>query len=317
MTSSTKRAARALLLSLVVLELLVVGLIASISVFPRAAAPVAAVVRGSVCPASTLVDCWDMRERLFSMADSIREESRVVERDPMGFDLWETPHGSWWIPEGSADSAPIMLAQQVVDHYGNGKDTVQAGDVVLDGGAHVGFWVKEALERGARIVVAIEPAPSNVECLRRNFPEEIAEGRVVIYPRGIWDVHDELPLWEDPQNSGADGFILKGANFETRHVIPLVPIDALVEELSLERIDVIKMDIKGAVERALRGARQTLQRYHPKLIIAADEQEADEPKSIVALVDQLESGYRLRCSGCLMREDWSVSPDVMLMSWKR
>ena len=49
--------------------------------------------------------------------------------------------------------------------------------MVLDGGAHVGVYVREALDRGARLVVAIEPAPANVECLRRNFPEEIADGR--------------------------------------------------------------------------------------------------------------------------------------------
>ena len=33
-------------------------------------------------------------------------------------------------------------------------------------------------------IIAIEPSPRNVECLRRNFPKEIAEGRVVVYPKG-------------------------------------------------------------------------------------------------------------------------------------
>ena len=210
-----------------------------------------------------------------------------------------------------------MLAQQVVDLYGQGAQTVESGDVALDGGAHIGLWVREALDRGAKTVVAIEPAPANLECLQRNLRDEIEAGRVIVYPKGIWDVHDELPLWEDPDNSGADGFLLKEDDFEARHVVPLVPIDHLVEELGLERVDVIKMDIKGAVERALRGGASTLERDRPKLIIAADEQEADDPVKIKALVDRLAPGYLLACSGCTFLDDWQVSPDVMLMRYER
>ncbi len=57
------------------------------------------------------------------------------------------------------------------------------------------------------------------------------DGRVLVYPKGIWDVEDELPLYEDPNNSAADGFLLENSNFVAAHTIALTPIDMLVQEL--------------------------------------------------------------------------------------
>jgi hypothetical protein len=38
------------------------------------------------------------------------------------------------------------------------------------------------------LVIAIEPVPQNLECIRRNFRTEIESGRVVVYPKlvGEW-----------------------------------------------------------------------------------------------------------------------------------
>ena len=65
-----------------------------------------------------------------------------------------------------------------------GENFVRPGDVVLDCGANIGVFVRESLDAGAKTVVAIEPAPENIECLRRNFKDEIAAGRVIVYPEG-------------------------------------------------------------------------------------------------------------------------------------
>jgi predicted RNA methylase len=62
---------------------------------------------------------------------------------------------------------------------------VPAGAVVLDCGAHVGVYTRRALNEGAAKVIAIEPVPQTVECLRRTFRREIAEGRVVVYQKGV------------------------------------------------------------------------------------------------------------------------------------
>jgi hypothetical protein len=45
-----------------------------------------------------------------------------------------------------------------------------------------------------------------VEALNRNFKDEIAAGRVIVYPKGVWDKDDLLTLHIDEHNSAADSF---------------------------------------------------------------------------------------------------------------
>src|SRR6266699_3485688 len=66
---------------------------------------------------------------------------------------------------------------------------VRQGDIVLDCGANIGVFTRKAPSRGAALVVAIEPAPQTLNALRRNFDTEIRQGRVIAYPKGLWD-HD-------------------------------------------------------------------------------------------------------------------------------
>jgi len=112
--------------------------------------------------------------------DRILKQSREVEQDPAGFHLWQTPRGRYWMPAGSDYVLPWNLAEQERKIYGTGELAVRAGDIVLDCGANVGVYVREALDAGAKLVVAIEPGPENLECLRRNFMTEIAAGRVIV-----------------------------------------------------------------------------------------------------------------------------------------
>lgn len=311
-----KRIVASLLKGFIALEVLVVVLGLTLWLYPQSApAALALAGRRSLCP---LGDVWtggDLRIELNDAIETIRSRSRMVEEDPTGYELWETPEGNWWIPAGSESSLPVLLGQQAVNQYGDGDRTVQPGDVVLDGGAHIGVWVREALDRGAALVVAIEPAPVNVECLRRNLAAEIADGRVIVYPKGIWHEVAELPLYEDPENSAADSFVAHSDDVEATRTLPLVPIDLLVNELGLERVDLIKMDIKGAVTRALEGAEGTLAKYEPKLIIATEEKD-DDPYDVFAALEAIHPGYQVNCSGCSIVEGWQLWPDVLLLSRK-
>ncbi len=304
---------RALLLffrTVIAVGLVVLAAAVVISVAPQSA-PFALAMSGQsrLCAPGEVWQAGDVRNALKEQIEALEAGSRIVETDEDGHELWETPLGRFWAPAGSESSIAVLLAQQEVDQYGAVHGGVEPGDVVLDGGAHIGLYARNAVRQGAELVVAIEPAPANLVCLRRNLVEEIAAGKVVVYPKGIWDQEDELPLYEDPNNSAADSFFEHSTATVVRHSIALTRIDTLVEELGLERVDRIKMDIKGATQKALAGGEQTLREHRPRLVISTEE-DSDDPYAIAAQLDALELGYSAGCGGFYV-DGGAIEPDIV------
>ncbi|MDW8129861.1 MAG: FkbM family methyltransferase [Bryobacterales bacterium] len=265
--------------------------------------------RAAPCPWRETMRSADNLRWQIEIKDRILAASKLIERDPKGYHLWRTPKGLFWVPAGSDYSLPFNLAEQERKIYGDHRLGVRAGDVVLDCGAAMGVFTREALAVGAKMVVAIELAPENLECLRRNFAEEVRTGRVVIYPKGVWDKDDLVTLYVDPGNSPADSVVMRPERARPGPRVPLTTIDQLVEELQLDRVDFIKMDVEGAEQRALAGARRTLARFRPRLAISAYHLE-DDPIRIPELVRQAWPGYRMECGVCSDART-AVRPDVL------
>ena len=69
-------------------------------------------------------------------------------------------------------------------------------------------------------------------------------------------------------NSGSSSLSQENAGPATRtYTVRGRPIDDVIAELGLTRVDVLKADVEGAELLVLRGAAQTLRRYHPKLVL--------------------------------------------------
>jgi len=246
---------------------------------------------------------------LIQTKDRILAASRLVETDAQRFRRWRTPYGDFWIPPGQDYGLPFNLAEQAHAIYGTPGQAFGGGDVVLDCGANVGVFARTALAAGARLVVAIEPAPENLECLRRNLAAEMAAGRVIIYPKGVWDEETELSLQVSPANPAADSFVLRPEGSEPAGAVPVTTIDKMVEELALSRVDFIKMDIEGAERRALAGARQTLRRFRPRLAVSSYHL-PDDPAAIPAVIHAAWEGYRQECGPCVYANG-IIRPDVL------
>jgi FkbM family methyltransferase len=245
-----------------------------------------------------------------AIKDRILAGSKQVQTDGP-FELWETPYGPFWIPAGSKYVLPFNLAEQELKIYGTGDQAVRAGDVVLDGGANVGVFTRFSLNAGAKLVVAIEPAPENIECLRRNFKKEIEEGKVIVYPKGIWDKDDTLTLRVDPTNSAADSVVLKTSTQTKEVQVPLTTIDKLAAELKLEKIDYIKFDIEGAETNALRGGAESIKKYKPRLSVSAYHQ-ADHAKVVPQIVESFGKDYKIECGPCNeSRAEYLIRPEIL------
>jgi FkbM family methyltransferase len=264
--------------------------------------------RSPVCPLRLALDSQAHLDRLKEIKDRILVASHLsAEKD--GLELWDTPKGLYWIPKGNRYVLPFNLAEMEAHIYGSGEHFVKAGDIVLDCGASDGDFSHQALDAGAKLVVAIELSPASLECLRRNLASEIAAGRAVVYPKGVWDKDDTLPLNVDDQNFAANSVVFHAPGAHAAVQAQLTTIDQIVRELSLSRVDFIKMDVEGAEVNALHGARETLRRFRPRLAIAT-EHKADDETAIPSAVRAIQSDYQAECGYCA-QSNGHVHPEVM------
>lgn len=291
----------------VLLAVLILG-IAAMLYPPLRLSALVLIGRSPACPLSQAVKAEQWKQTKTETKDRILAESQLIGQDDQ-FEQWQTPKGVFWTPARSRYGLPFHLAEQEMDIYGEGELGVQKGDIVLDCGANIGTFTRKALDSGASKVISIEPAPENLECLRRNFAQEVADGRVIIYTKGVWHQDDWLTLHVDHENSAADSFVMhpKGAE-PLDEKLPLTTIDKIVAELNLPRVDFIKLDIEGSEPNAIRGGRETISKYHPR-IAASVYHAPDHPQVVPQLITETWSGYRMECGPCALANN-RIRPDI-------
>ena len=231
------------------------------------------------------------------------------------FDLQQVhhPERSFWIRKSGLHEGAALLAyhlgerSRIQERFG--ETLIREGDIVIDCGAHVGTFVHQSLANGVSKVVAIEPDPSQVECLRRNFGEEIASGRVVVVPEGVWSKEGSMTLYVASLHSGASSFLEEQADKEI--MVPVTTIDELVGRLGLPRVDLIKLDIEGAEREALLGASETLRKYGPALLIDSYHR-PDDVVVLARLIADAGVGYKASCGWCFSAQSGLLRPHVQL-----
>jgi FkbM family methyltransferase len=276
---------------------LLLGVAAAYAISPQFRLAVLVIVGHSpVCPFNQAVHSERHEQQLMSIKDRYLSASHKISEEN-GLELWETPKGRFWIPKGNKFVLPFNLAEMDQHIYGTGSHFVQPGDVVLDCGASDGDFTREALKAGAKLVVSIEVSPPAIECLRRNLAEPIAQGRAIVYPKGVWDHDSTLTLNLSDSNFAANSVVLQPRGSHRDVQVPLTTIDKIVSELKLTKVDFIKMDIEGAELNALAGGAGTIKRFKPRMSIAT-EHKIDDEVTIPKAVRGIRGDYKLACGPC-------------------
>jgi len=255
--------------------------------------------------------CYDMRQLDRRAKDKVvRLAGKVV--DGRQWELCQTDLGRFWVvAPGRSLLSYLVWEMTVQSDYESDEVRIHAGDTVIDCGAHVGVFCRYALRRGAGRVVAIEPDPTNIACLEANLAQEIADGRVKVVKAGVWDRRTRLTLSEPAgKSSGAESFLDESPTAKKIEGVLVLPLDDIVRELRLDRVDFIKMDIEGAERFALQGAGQTIRRFKPRMAISAYHA-VDDGTVIPDLVKKLQPTYQIGAKDVEIRAPRLVQTKVL------
>ena len=253
------------------------------------------------CPLSRVLSAVSDGRWLAAAFERSKAEVSVTGHDPaLDIDRVRTAERSFWVKqEGDGRGGAELIAYLMAEHrwmiHSNPDNHVRRGGMVVDCGAHVGVFTHYELARGASRVIAVEPEPVNAECFRRNFAREIADGVVVLVPKGVWSSESTLELSVATDNSGMNSVVSDEGGAKIK--IPVTTIDRILENLGMSRVDFIKMDIEGAEREALAGAANTLKRFRPRLMLDTYHR-PEELATVKALVTKFNPGYTRSCGPC-------------------
>ena len=165
---------------------------------------------------------------------------------------------SYWVPDGASPGFLDGMAQVLGEMYVFQDnfpltELLSKGDVYLDLGANIGTTVMHAAEHvgvGGR-VIAVEPIV--VDVLKRNLSDNGFDDVIVIEKCAS---SEEGTIQMERSDFGIDSRMDGTPTAENAIEVPVTTIDAIVSEYKLEKLDLIKMDIEGAEESAIRGAQK-------------------------------------------------------------
>jgi len=176
---------------------------------------------------------------------------------------------------------------------------LKSGMTFIDIGANMGLYTLFAASRVGKsgCVLAIEPSAREMQVLGDNV-EQNALGNVRLHQAALSDRASEVELLvAGVQNSGHNTLGAFGYNtvLDHREKVRAMRLDDLVQSEKLGRVDVIKMDIEGAELATLRGGADTIQRFHPVMLLELSDRALQHQHSNSAgILDLLtRQGYRL------------------------
>ncbi|MEQ8398848.1 FkbM family methyltransferase [Thalassobaculum sp.] len=139
-----------------------------------------------------------------------------------------------------------------------------AGSVFVDVGSSQGDFALIA----ARIVGptgrvhAFEPDPDDVDGIRANVALN-GFGTITVHGLALSDSDGEATLYR----SSVSGWHSLVSGLEKRGETPATVPVARLDSLDLDRVDMIKIDVEGAEAAVLAGARATLERHRPIVLL--------------------------------------------------
>lgn len=187
--------------------------------------------------------------------------------------------GGWWLPDGEEHLQKWMTT---VNAKANGRLTYQRDKYIkalsyvpknrrrlaLDIGAHVGLWSYQIIQDFKKLW-AFEPVSQHRDCWHENMA---GISHCLLLPYALGETKRRVRIRNRAPGSSGDTGIdpeaerssLRASMYEDAgEEVALVPLD----EFGFSEVDFVKIDCEGYELFVLRGARETLLRNKPVLIV--------------------------------------------------
>ena len=185
----------------------------------------------------------------------------------------------------------FLVAQVVISTYeaASKKYFNLKEGVFVDIGANVGRYTilqGRKLKKGR--VVAIEPAPIDFKILNKNIKLNHLKN-VTSVKVACSDKKGKADFWLGAEGNGTAHSLTEIKDRSKKISVKTDTLDNVMEELNIEKVDLIKIDVEGAEPSIFRGASKTLEN-HPTIIFEAiNEEKLNECKK-----ELLKFGYSIK-----------------------
>ena len=135
---------------------------------------------------------------------------------------------------------------------------LRAGEIFIDGGAHVGLYsvLASKVTRGETKIISVEANAHTAEHLTFNLRSNDVDKAIVINA-ALWNSPGKIRILEgSPGEAAYDHVVFDRADIG--RLVSAITIDELIERLENETVALVKLDIEGAEPEAILGGRTAI-----------------------------------------------------------
>lgn len=197
----------------------------------------------------------------------------------MGTETLTITQNDWVIPASDRRGIPVIKQQST--YLFSMTDLCEKKELAVQAGGNVGYypmvlsWLFDA-------VISFEPDPTNFYCLEQNVGDL---ENVSLHQLALGDIEDVASMENpEPDNCGTPRLVTGGG-------VDVVTLDSF----DLPALDFLQLDIEGYEYFALKGAKKTIKKYSPVIVVELKghgEQYGHSDEELVALLSRW--GYNHR-----------------------
>ncbi len=191
-----------------------------------------------------------------------------------------------------------LRALVIKDEY-HARSLLKKDSIVIDAGANIGiFSLFAANITPDGEIYAFEPTKATFDILQKNAA---SYENIHCFQCGLGDkdakkrfyIYASQTTGNTFEDSDAIGGLAKLEDFAGSEMAEITTIDNFVLKHKLPHVDFIKIDTEGYEAKILRGAKETIKKWHPILVMSAYHNPKDK-EILPSIIDSISPGYKCR-----------------------